>query len=614
MMKKLIGIFLGMLLIGTVLPVSGMVNENYSIIEENRDDDWWTMFGHDEAHTRYSTSSVPENNNVLWSTYLGLSVKSSPAIVNGKVYIGAYSDSCPPRGLFYCLDAYDGDLEWIYQQETFGDVQSSPAVYEDKVYFGTLDGKLYCLDANNGNKIWRFDGANSIFSSPVVVDGYVYINSHDIFCINAETGALVWQSDTPGGQSSPAVYDGKVYAGTNMKSFHCFDAYTGEQLWWFKPWGTTYVISSPVVANDRVYFGGMESFDLFCLDADPSDGVDEGITDSGQGDGFDIIWLSETNAAVWSSPALYDSKVYVGSFDSKLYCFDAISGDHLWNYSTGGWVTSSPAVADGKVIVGSEDSKVYCIDAQNGDLVWDYETGEKVVSCPGVADGIVYIGSYDGYIYAFGGETQENNPPYNPTDPNPEHGAVDVNIDTDLSWTGGDPDPGDTVTYDIYFGVESNPPLIESDHPIESYELETLDYMTQYYWKIVARDQMGETNNISAIWTFTTEEEETEPLLEIGEIAGGIGVVADIQNTGDVDIENIEWTITIENGLILLIPKEGNVSGIIDSLPSQETDIVGTNVFGLGNFDITVEVKADDVPPISKTATAFIIGPFVIII
>ena len=65
-------------------------------------------------------------------------------------------------------------------------------------------------------------------------------------------------------------------------------------------------------------------------------------------------------------------------------------------------VYSSPAVADGKVFVGSYDDKVYCLNAATGAFIWSYTTGNYVDSSPAVADGIVYVGSMDGKVYAFG--------------------------------------------------------------------------------------------------------------------------------------------------------------------------------------------------------------------
>ena len=53
-----------------------------------------------------------------------------------------------------------------------------------------------------------------------------------------------------------------------------------------------------------------------------------------------------------------------------------------------------------------------------------------------------------------------NDPPYEPSDPNPEDGAIDIGINTHLRWTGGDPDQGDKVTYDVYFGTTQTPLLV----------------------------------------------------------------------------------------------------------------------------------------------------------
>lgn len=95
-----------------------------------------------------------------------------------------------------------------------------------------------------------------------------------------------------------------------------------------------------------------------------------------------------------------------------------------------------------------------------------------------------------------------NRPPDLPRYPNPADGAIDVSFNTNLSWTGGDPD-GDLVTYDIYFGTISPPPKIVSNHPETTYVPGQLINFTTYYWQIIAFDEFG-ASTAGPIWSFIT--------------------------------------------------------------------------------------------------------------
>lgn len=97
-----------------------------------------------------------------------------------------------------------------------------------------------------------------------------------------------------------------------------------------------------------------------------------------------------------------------------------------------------------------------------------------------------------------------DNPPNVPSNPYPSNLSFNVDLDISLNWTGGDPDAGDTVTYDVYFGDITPPPQVAWNHPDTSYDPGTLDDDTRYYWKIVARDNYYKTTE-GPEWTFTTE-------------------------------------------------------------------------------------------------------------
>jgi hypothetical protein len=98
--------------------------------------------------------------------------------------------------------------------------------------------------------------------------------------------------------------------------------------------------------------------------------------------------------------------------------------------------------------------------------------------------------------------TKVNNPPYIPSNPSPPNSATNIDINADLSWTGGDPD-GDNVTYDVYFGT-TNPPLkIASNITATTYDPGTLNLGTLYYWRIKSWDEYG-ANTQGTVWSFTT--------------------------------------------------------------------------------------------------------------
>ena len=75
-------------------------------------------------------------------------------------------------------------------------------------------------------------------------------------------------------------------------------------------------------------------------------------------------------------------------------------GNTKWKFKTGGKVFSSPAVINGIVLIGSEDKNLYAIDIKTGTQKWKFTTGGPVYSSPAVYDNTIYFGSFDGYYYA----------------------------------------------------------------------------------------------------------------------------------------------------------------------------------------------------------------------
>ena len=281
---------------------------------------------------------------------------------------------------------------WSYVIKPYLDVSSSPVVIDGVVYIGGYeDDYVYALNASTGQLIWKHNVVEYA-NSPVVVDGVVYIGSNGdyVYALNASTGEEIWNYYRTYGdvESPPVVVDGVVYVGSEGGIeggfIYALDASTGDLIWKYQTSGL--VKSSPAVVDGVVYIGSGDG-KFYALNASTGD----------------LIWmhLASSSWARWSSPAVVDGVVYAGSEDDYVYALDAGTGDLIWKYKTGkGVFSSSPAVVDGVVYVGSRDHNVYALNASTGKKIWNYTTGEDVVSSPAVVGSVVYVGSSDGKVYA----------------------------------------------------------------------------------------------------------------------------------------------------------------------------------------------------------------------
>jgi len=294
-------------------------------------------------------------------------------------------------GLTAAQGTSGADLLWKF--ETDDEIKwSSPTVVDGTVFVGSHDHNVYALDATTGDKQWQFEANDRVRSPPMVADGTVFVGSHDqnLYALDSETGDKRWQFETRGGavKHSPTVAGGTVFVGSDDHNVYALNAETGDKRWQFE---ANDRVKSPTAADGTVFVGS-DGQNLYALDAETGG----------------KRWQFEANDRLRSSPTIADGTVFVGSDDHNLYALDADTGEQQWQFETGGAVhASSPTVADGTVFVGNDDENVYALDAGTGDLRWQFETGGEVHSSPTVADGTVIVGSGDHHVYALDAETGE---------------------------------------------------------------------------------------------------------------------------------------------------------------------------------------------------------------
>jgi outer membrane protein assembly factor BamB len=112
-------------------------------------------------------------------------------------------------------------------------VDSSPAVVDGRVFIGSNDGHMYCLDALTGVKLWNYTTGDWVVSSPAVADGLLFVGSfdHTFYCLNTSDGRHVWNYTTGGMISaSPAIANGIVYVGSLDGAVYAFGTLTFQYV------------------------------------------------------------------------------------------------------------------------------------------------------------------------------------------------------------------------------------------------------------------------------------------------------------------------------------------------------------------------------------------------
>ena len=149
---------------------------------------------------------APESGQPLWKFNLNpagtkwesggagtaSSIVATPVIAGDRVYLAVGDDPENQRGPghLYCIDAtkradaQGGDITesgkvWHFGGKEFGRTIASVAVADGLVYAADLDGFLSCLDAQTGQRYWKYDLQAAVWGSPLVADGKVFLGNAD---------------------------------------------------------------------------------------------------------------------------------------------------------------------------------------------------------------------------------------------------------------------------------------------------------------------------------------------------------------------------------------------------------------------------------------------------
>ncbi len=302
-------------------------------------------------------------------------------------------------------------IKWKFK--TDGPVRSSPVVVNGILYVGSYDGHIYALDAETGSLKWKVKTPGRVSGSAAVVDGVVYIASEGkkLYALNAVTGTEKWSAGLGGTcAGSPAVINGKVIIGQGARwggsetlimsamPLIAFDAETGKKLWQ----GSNGPQGYAAIATDGKYlYAGMNGSGYAVFDLAKRGKVKKSHNGGHQARQF--MSMTVYNGKIYSPVTMRGSVLCMT--DSATEVWHKATLDHNMEHEMfteglfGYEIFTDLAIDAGTVYAGCNDGKLYTFDAKNGVKGWTFDAGDKIQSSPSIADGMVYFGSWNGNLY-----------------------------------------------------------------------------------------------------------------------------------------------------------------------------------------------------------------------
>lgn len=313
--------------------------------------------------------------------------------------------------------------------------QAAPPDGPPRQYRGSArhTGRSSFAGPGRAERFWAFETEGHVVGQPVVgPDGTVYVGSrdHHLYALTP-TGGVRWRRDLGSDvYSTPALHEGRLYAGSDANFFFVLDAQTGDVIVHLRtegdvdtgiavgPDGTAYFGAGPelwaVGADGRVRFRFLANDKIFSAPALDDDGTiyvgsqDDhlyALTPTGE-----LRWSFQARNDIDSGPVVGDDgTIYFGSDDHFVYALDR-NGERLWSADVGGYVRTPVALGlDGNVLVPvfGPHARLVSLDARDGWEQWAFSVSRTDSNELGVGssplvdrDGNIYFGADDDYLYA----------------------------------------------------------------------------------------------------------------------------------------------------------------------------------------------------------------------
>jgi outer membrane protein assembly factor BamB len=274
------------------------------------------------------------------SVTLGEAINGSPLVSMSVAYVAlSYS-----KETLIAYDLLEGRPRW---RRMYGDIETTPLLYEGRIYVANSWGSLLCVDPREGDLVWQFDltgnrAMKGIRSSPAAGGGLVVFGADDgaVYALDLQTGQQRWRTETNAAVAAPpSIADGKVFVGNLNGMLHAIDLESGQIRW-------THNAGAPTFSNALL----VREYAVFCT-------LGGSVLALRTSDGS-IAWETDIGSPMNSGPVAAGEYLYVGTLKKELCGLRVSNGEFVWKTALSGRVKTAPAVAYRRLFVATDDRTV----------------------------------------------------------------------------------------------------------------------------------------------------------------------------------------------------------------------------------------------------------------
>ena len=330
-------------------------------------------YGPSDASLRPDFSVNKEYKNVkrLWHKALKGGIYSTPVTDGSSLYIG------DDVGVMYSLNLKDGTTNWTF--DTGMRIVGSPAVSDGVVVFGSANYNIYALDAKTGKELWHLTTNQAVMGATTIHDGVAYIGGGDgrMFAIDIHTGEVQWAFSELKNYvlTRPLVYNDKLYFGTWDTHFYALNLADGSLAWKWNNGRSNPKLSPasvwPVAANGKIFITAPDRY-FTCLDAETG----EQIWRTNEYKVRETVGLSEDGKTIYSK-CMWDTIVALDATSHDVQVRWVSNAEFGYEHNP-----AMPLEKDGTLWVSTKNGLLLGLDAQTGKVLWRHKIGNSILNTP----------------------------------------------------------------------------------------------------------------------------------------------------------------------------------------------------------------------------------------